>query len=81
MQGKKERMYEVRCTNGTVENYSYKDIFDTVKSYLEGRGQYPSAADVDSYIPEFLSHMKKCVSDDYTREYDEARQKTTAEAE
>jgi hypothetical protein len=76
-----KKMYKVRCTNGSVEEYGYKDIFDIVKSYLEKRGQYPTAADVDNYIPTFLGHMKKFVRDDYTREYDEARDKAAAVAE
>lgn len=82
MQNKKEQgKYKVRCTDGSVEEYKYKDIFDVVKSYLEQQGKYPSAADVDRYIPTFLSHMKKMVKDDYTREYDEAKERAMAEAE
>jgi len=81
MQSKKEQVkYKVRCTDGSVEEYGYKDIFDTVKVYLEQQGQFPTAADVDRYIPTFLAHMKKMVKDDYTREYDEAREKAAAEA-
>lgn len=72
--------YKVRCTDGSVEEYSYKNIFETVKSYLEKQGRFPSAAEVDNNIPYFLSHMKKVVVDEYTKEYDEAHQKAAAEA-
>lgn len=80
-QKNESHVYKVRCTDGSVEEYKYKDIFDTVKVYLEQQGQFPTAADVDRYIPTFLAHMKKIVRDDYTREYDEARDKAAAEAE
>lgn len=75
-----KNVYKVRCTDGSVEEYKYKDIFDTVKAYLERKGEFPSAADVDRYIPYFLAHMKKIVKDDYTKEYDEARDKAESEA-
>ena len=82
MESKKEKkLYEVRCTDGSIQEYHYKDIFDIVKVYLENQGQFPTAADVDRYIPKFIKHMKKVVSDDYTKEYDEARAKEAAAAE
>ena len=80
MEKKEKNVYKVRCTDGSVEEYKYKDIFDTVKVYLEQQGQFPTAAEVDRYIPIFLKHMKKMVKDDYTKEYDEAQQKAAAEA-
>lgn len=80
MEKKEKNVYKVRCTDGSVEEYKYKDIFDTVKVYMEQQGQFPTAAEVDRYIPIFLKHMKKMVKDDYTKEYDEAQQKAAAEA-
>lgn len=80
MEKKEKNVYKVRCTDGSVEEYKYKDIFDTVKAYLEQQGQNPSAAEVDKNIPSFLKRMKKIVKDDYTREYDEAQQKAASEA-
>lgn len=78
---KQQTLYKVRCTDGSVQEYHYKDIFDIVKVYLEKQGQFPTAAEVDRYIPIFTRHMKKIVSDEYTKEYDEARVKEAAAAE
>lgn len=82
MESKKEKkVYKVRCTDGSIQEYGYKDIFDLVKAYLEQQGQFPRASDVDRFIPAFVRRMKKVVSDDYTMEYDEARAKEAAVAE
>ena len=80
MEKKEKNGYKVRCTDGSVEEYKYKDIFDIVKKYLEQQGKNPSAAEVDRSIPPFLRRMKKIIKDDYTREYDEAQEKAKAEA-
>jgi hypothetical protein len=68
----KKEFYKVRCTDGSVENYSYYDIFETVKAYLMQKGQYPSAADVDREIPSFLARMKKIVKSEESQEPVEA---------
>ena len=74
MESKKEtKVYKVRCTDGSVKEYTYREIFSLVKDYLEQQGQHSRPADVDKYIPVFIRHFKKVISDDYTREYDEAK--------
>lgn len=68
----KKDEYKVRCTDGSVEVYKYYDIFSVVKNYLEQKGQFPSAADVDNEIPLFLARMKKIVKVEESQEPVEA---------
>lgn len=68
------KKFIVQKTNGSKIEYTYSELYEIVKAYMEKYVKdFPTAADIDAFIPTFLARFKKvddnkCTEDESTSE-------------